>query len=220
MQILIHACPGRMWYVDGFLAPELRRQGAEQVEIWNDTGKKGNLRACMEAFAARTGSGGTWHLQDDILLCRDFVQRAREHDYGVVYGFCCEAFTDDPAACGEVSAEKAWHSFQCVRIPNDWARGCADWFFEGAARDHPEYPRWVESGNMDDSAFRAYLLSEHRGDIVENLAPNLVEHVDWIIGGSVLHPWRGFLARSAHWEDEALVQELKKAVKGKVQYVT
>ena len=35
MKVLIHACPQRMWYVEEFLAPNLRSQGAE-VEIWND----------------------------------------------------------------------------------------------------------------------------------------------------------------------------------------
>ena len=219
MQILIHACPARMWYVDGFLVPELRRQGAEHIEIWNDTAGKGNLRACMESFAARQGDGGTWHLQDDVLICRDFVRRAREHDSGVVYGFCCEAFTDDPEMTGRVPVEDAWHSFQCVRIPDAYARGCAEWL-AGAGRNHPDYPKWIRSGSMDDSVFRAYLLSEHERETVENLAPCLVEHVDWIIGGSVLHPWRGFLARAEYWEDEELVQELKRAVKGKVQYIT
>ena len=56
MKVLIHACPKRMWYVEGFLLPELKRQGADEVEVWNDTEGKGNLRACMEAFAAR-GTG-------------------------------------------------------------------------------------------------------------------------------------------------------------------
>ena len=68
--------------------------------------------------------------------------------------------------------------------------------------------------------FPGLLLSEHERETVENLAPCLVEHVDWIVGGSVLHPWRGFLARAEYWEDEELVQELKKAVKGKVKYIT
>ena len=78
MKVLIHACPKRMWYVEGFLLPELKRQGADEVEVWNDTEGKGNLRACMEAFAARgTGDEGTWHIQDDVLLCRDFVERCR-----------------------------------------------------------------------------------------------------------------------------------------------
>ena len=37
MKVLIHACPKRMWYVEGWLVPELQRQGADSVEIWNDT---------------------------------------------------------------------------------------------------------------------------------------------------------------------------------------
>ncbi len=37
MTVLIHACPKRMWYVEGFLLPELERQGADEVEVWNDT---------------------------------------------------------------------------------------------------------------------------------------------------------------------------------------
>lgn len=219
IKVMIHACPARMWYVDGFLVPELRRQGAEHIEIWCDTEKKGNLAACMEAFAARTGDGGTWHIQDDVLLCRDFVRRAREHDSGVVYGFCCEAFTDDPCVTGVNSVEDAWHSFQCVRIPDSYARDCAAWL-DGEGRQHEHYPLWVSSGKMDDAVFRAYLIEKHGRETVMNLRPNLVEHVDWIIGGSVLHPWRGYIARAAFWDDEDLVRELKQAVAGKVQYVT
>ena len=53
---------------------------------------------------------------------------------------------------------------------------------------------------------------------MENLKPCLVEHVDWIVGGSVLHPWRGYLARATWFEDDALVRELKASVRGHVQY--
>ncbi len=218
MKILIHACPKRMWYVEGFLVPELKRQGADCIEIWNDWQGLGNLRACMASFAARQGDGGTWHIQDDVLLCRDFVERCRQHNEGVVYGFCNEQFEDDPQQVGRVSIEDAWHSFQCVRIPDAYARGCAAWL-EGAGKNHAYYPLWTSSGKMDDSVFRAYMLAEHPRDMVENLRPCLVEHVDAIIGGSALYPWRGFWARAYWWDDEDLVHELKEAVKGKVQYV-
>lgn len=217
MKVLIHACPQRMWYVEAFLAPELERQGADEVEIWNDTEGKGNLRACMEAFASRTGDGGTWHIQDDVLLCRDFVERCRKHDEGVVYGFCCEQFTDDPAKVGRVPVKDAWHSFQCVRIPDAYARECAAWL-EGPGRTSGMYPIWIKSGKMDDDVFRTFLTDRHGSETVENLGPNLVEHVDWIVGGSVLSPWRGYLARAHFWDDEDLVRELQEAVKGKVQY--
>jgi hypothetical protein len=45
------------------------------------------------------------------------------------------------------------------------------------------------------------------------MKPNLVEHVDWIVGGSILSPWRGYLARAEYWDDEDLVEELKTEVK-------
>ena len=217
MKVLIHACPKRMWYVEGFLVPELECQGADEVEVWNDTEGKGNLRACMEAFAARSGDGGTWHIQDDVLLCRDFVERCRQHDEGMVYGFCNEAFTDDPMQTGRVNMEDAWHSFQCVRIPDAYARECAAWL-DGTGRTSGMYPIWIQSGKMDDDVFRTFLIDRHGRENVENLKPNLVEHVDWIVGGSVLHPWRGYIARAYFWNDEDLVRELKEAVKGKVQY--
>ena len=218
MKVLIHASPVRMWYVEGFLIPALEAQGADSIEVWNDTEKKGNLAACMASFAARTGDGGTWHIQDDVLLCRDFVARCRKHDEGVVYGFCCEAFTDDPLQTGRVSVEDAWHSFQCVRIPDAYARECAAWL-EGEGRAHADYPLWISSGKMDDSVFRNFLIEKHGRETVENLKPCLVEHVDWAIGGSVLHPWRGYLARAAFWDDEDAVRALKEAVKGKIVYV-
>ena len=218
MKVLIHAYPKRMWYVEGWLVPELERQGADEIEVWNDTEGKGNLRSFLASCAARTGDGGTWHIQDDVLLCRDFVKRCREHDEGVVYGFCNVQFTDDPAQTGVVSVEDAWHSFQCVRIPDAYARECAAWF-EGPGRTSGLYPIWVSSGKMDDDMFRTFLIDRHGRETVENLKPNLVEHVDWIVGGSILSPWRGYIARAHFWEDEDLVKELKESVKGHVQYI-
>lgn len=212
MKILIHACPARMWYVEAFLVPEVHRQGADEIEVWNDTDGVGNLRACMESFAARTGDSGTWHIQDDVLPSEDFVERARAHDSGVVYGFCNVDFTDDPLQTGRVSVEDAWHSFQCVRIPDAWARECAAWL-DGDGRNHEQYPLWISSGKMDDSVFRSYLLERHARDMAENLAPNLVEHVDWIIGGSVLHPWRGIPARAYYWDEDDRVDELKERIR-------
>lgn len=220
MKILIHACPKRMWYVEGFLVPMLREQGAEIVEVWNDTEALGNLEACMQSFRERKSHGGTWHIQDDVLPCRDFVRRCRELDQGVVYGFCNEQFTDDPTHTGLVYAPDVWHSFQCVRIPDAYARECAEWFysFEWRKSPMPELQIMVGMKKGDDTFFREFLQMCHGTERFYNVKPNLVEHVDWIIGGSILAPYREFFARAYYWEDEDLVSELKKAVKGKVQY--
>ena len=220
MQVLIHACPKRMWYVEGFLVPALRAQGAENIEIWNDVEGRGNLLSCMDSFRGREGDGGTWHIQDDVLLCRDFVARCKKNDEGVVSGFCCEAFGDDLLSWGRVDASDLWHSFQCVRIPDAYARECAEWFFSGAWRElgSAELFRCAARGEGDDTFFYEFVNCRHGGEPVNNIAPNLVEHVDWIVGGSVLHSWRGYLARAAYWDDDKLIAELKEQVRGRVPY--
>ena len=215
MKVLIHACPQRMWYVEGFLVPVLRDQGAEIVEVGVDLEGLGNLEACMQAFRQCEGHGGTWHIQDDVLPCRDFVKRCRELDQGIVYGFCNEQFRDDPAYTGLVPAQNAWHSFQCVRIPDDTARECAEWFYSGGWKQStlPELAILKGMRKGDDTFFREFLLIRHDRECVTNAEPNLVEHVDWIVGGSILSPWRGFLTRAFYWEDEALVKDLKQQIK-------
>ena len=219
MKIMIHACPKRMWYVEGFLVPML--QGADEIIVWNDKEQKGNLKACVESFESVKGDGGTWHIQDDVLPCRDFVERCRDLDDGIVYGFCNEQFTDDPLQVGKVYQVDSWHSFQCVRIPDAYAREYASFVKSEVWKTQSPNPLlhtlW-QQGKGDDTFFKEFLACWHGGDMVRNAKPNLVDHVDWIIGGSVLHPWRGYLARAYYWDDEELVQELKKAVKGKVQY--
>ena len=52
--------------------------------------------------------------------------------------------------------------------------------------------------------------------IVENVRPNLVEHVDWLIGGSYLQPWRGYLARAEYWDDEDLIDALHERLRARV----
>ena len=221
MKFLIHAYPKRMWYVQDFLIPMLREQGATDIEVWNDAEKKGNLAACMESFAARKGDGGTWHIQDDVLPCRDFVKRCEELDSGVVYGFCCEHFTDNPQLTGKVYTCDAWHSFQCVRIPDAYARECAAWVrSEQWKKDSPNPELYVvwNRNNGDDTFFHEYMSCWHGREMVTNVKPNLVEHVDWIIGGSIISKYRGFFARAHYWDDDELIEQLKKDVKGKVQY--
>lgn len=215
MQIMIHAVPERMWYVRDFLLPALTGQGIpeDHVRVWLDDEGKGNLIACMESFAALEGvPGGTWHLQDDVLTCRDFARRAREHDRGVVYGFCCTSFRDAPGLTGPVHPSKAWNSFQCVRIPNEAAGACAHWFFSDRWLEAAELLPLARKGKGDDTFFHTWLENYRGGETAENLAPNLVEHVDALIGGSTLSDSRGFWPRSALWEDEGLVEELRAAL--------
>lgn len=214
MKVLIHACPKRMWYVERLLMPSLLEQGAE-VEVWNDILIKGNLKSCVESFASRAGDGVTWHIQDDVLICRDFVKRCEGITSKVAYGFANEKFTDVVSNVGDVHAVDSWHSFQCVKIPDAYAREFAEWISSGAwkeAKNH-ELSILFDGNCGDDTFFHEFMLARHPSDIVTNVVPNLVEHVDFLVGGSIINKARCFWPRAHYWDDEELVNELRAKVK-------
>ena len=196
MKIMIHACPQRMWYVSEFLVPQLRDQGAaeDEITVWNDPGGWGKLESFVRSceYIARNGGGQTWHLQDDVLLSHDFVARARtlerETD-GIVCGFVCENWGPKPIKEGIVPIRFMWNGFQCLRIPDRIAAEFAVWF-RGSGCRKPELQRWVSKNKGDDSVFRAFCLERHGSDTVRNINPNLADHVDFLIGGTVLNPAR------------------------------
>lgn len=218
MKILLHAVPQRLWYVENFMLPELKRQGADDVRLWVDRTGAGNLKSCMDSFASLTEPGGTWHIQDDLLFAKDFVKRASGFSGPLANGFCCIPFFDSPWTTGQVYMPDAWHSFQCIYIRNDLARECADWVRSGRWIESPnnELPVLHRAGKGDDTMFREFMLCRHPELPAYNFAPNLVEHIDWLIGGSTLKTsgkWYHDLPRSAIWQDEDMVTDLKARLK-------
>lgn len=205
MNVMIHACPARMWYVERFLAPSLRVQGIEPL-IFCDTERRGNLGAFLASIRELHGDG-TWHIQDDVLICRDFAERAGANDAGFCSGFCSSRNGDDPGLTGTVYPPDFWHGFPCVRIPDDAARDFVKWIETGKHSSWADIQ--IRRGQGDDFIFHEYLETVHGTETVRNIAPNLVEHVDWLIGGSTINEWREGIVRSDLWEDEALVEELK-----------
>lgn len=197
---MIHAYPKRMWYVEKFLVPSMLKQGIDKdnITIYNDSEKKGNLRACMTAFAQCQGDGGTWHLQDDVCICKDFKHLTEVHDNGLVCGFSSEMY-DGPGKIGEVDINRMWFSFPCIRIPNDYARECADWVFKYLI-GNMAYKKYWEDGVNDDWAFRAYIKDHHKGETALNLAPNIVDHIDYLIGGGSRRQ-RLKPCRAQYWTD-------------------
>lgn len=205
MRVMIHASPKRMWYVEKFLAPSLEAQGLEPV-IWNDAEGYGNLASCIRSFRAGLAE---WHLQDDVLICRNFAELIKENDHGVVAGFCHGPSGDDKDCVGQVYAPDLWHGFPCMRIPVDYAREFCDWV------EQPEHdsPQWyaISCNRGDDYLFHSFLEEKHGREMVTNIS--LVEHVDWLLGGSLINTWRGYICRSDLWDDEELVDELKQKIK-------
>ena len=213
---MIHACPKRIWYVNDYLVPSLLKQGIKKKDIvvYNDTEHKGNLKACMDAFLS-TGSDdkGTWHLQDDVVICHDFKERSEKYDNGnsITCGIVC-AFSsqmyDGIGRYGTVNQKDMWFSFPCIYIPNKLAKECANWVYTYLI-GNPVYRQYWESGVNDDWAFKLFVGTYYKDMNVYNLKPNLVDHVDFLLGGSSLDkPTR--YCRAQYFNDTYLVDELEK----------
>ena len=207
---IIHACPQRMDYVDKYLIPSMKSQGISNIDLRCDDCDIGNLSKCMEIFESMRGDGGSWHLQDDIVICRNFKSITEQYDDGktVICGFVWD-LDENVNYTGYVSPEHMW-TFPCVYIPNRLARECADWFYS-SARDNPKYKLWAMEGRYDDFFFQEFLINKYPNDKVLNLKPNLVDHVDYLIGGTLVDKWRKHeQVRSAYFEDLDLVNALEK----------
>lgn len=207
-QYLIHTMPKRLWYVNKYLIPSMVKQGIQkdQIRVYCDSGI-GCLESCMEAFkSVGNNYEGTWHLQDDVIVCHDFKEQTEKLDNGIVCGFCCKY--DNPEDTGIVPVQKMWWSFPCIRIPNNIAYECATWYYR-YLKGNTIYDEYLKSGVNDDWVFRHYVWDYYKDMAALNLVPNLVDHIDYLIGGTVNSSKRIVQIRSKYWEDEYLVNQLE-----------
>lgn len=210
---MIHACLDRLWYVNEHLIPSMTEQGInrEDIDIYLDEKKEGCLFACMKAFySVSKEEVGTWHLQDDVLISSDFKKKTEEYskDY-IVCGYC---FTLDYSKVytGFVEPKHMWFSFPCIYIPNKVARQCAKWFFNKVIKDRA-YSVYVNSKRHDDTLFHWFVEDYYSDMKALNLVPNIVDHVDYLIGGSIVNAIRPDKeTHAAYFEDNYLVDDLSK----------
>lgn len=211
---MIHTYPKRMWYVENYLIPSMLVQGIKRdhIIIFNDSEGLGNLKACMEAFkSCPFDNGGTWHLQDDIVICKDFKERTEWYDNGLVCGFSSKLYDGDiKAKKGAVPRDMMWFSFPCIRIPNKWARECGEWVLNYII-GNPVYTKYTKNGKNDDWAFRLYLSTFHKDCVALNIMPNLVDHVDYLLGGGS-GGQRKEECRAQYWKDRDVVKELEDSI--------
>lgn len=212
MKYMIHTCPERLWYVREYLIPSMQSQGISNIEIWNDIERKGNLQSFVESMKeCGKRAGATWHLQDDVVISSDFAQKTKMHNNGIVCGFCNEKFGPNISLHGSVPEQFMWNSFQCIRIPNETAKAFYEWFTAYAVNEK-RFRGWILQRKFDDSFFQNFVLEHYEG-VVTNLKPNIVDHVDFLIGGSVINKARNHQSRAAYFdgpEVEQLENELAK----------
>ncbi len=216
---MIHACNQRMWYVDEYLIPSMLKQGIKRknIFVYRDLSGNGNLKSCLDSFAMleniKMEEDGVWHLQDDVILCSDFKKRTEELDEGLVCGFCCD-YDANKEITGVTNMINMWYSFPCIRIPNRLAIECADWYYNGLS--HPtEVKFFMRNGKNDDLIFRAFLERHYPSMSVTLVKPNLVNHIDYLIGGSIINAERrkGKIVTAEYWDEPELIDDLAKQLK-------
>lgn len=181
----------------------------KQIEVWMDRNHDGNLFSfmkCCKEYGKR--GSGRWHMQDDVVISSDFKEKTEKYDDGIVSGFYRREWQGLTPKEGLVPAVYHWNSFQCVRIPDKYIAECAEWFFTDAAyRD--TYQDIVQKNKCDDSMWYDFLTECHLEEFVLNLNPSIVDHVDFLLGGSVINKWRGHYARGDLWVDDEAFENLK-----------
>ncbi len=211
---MIHLIPEREWYVNKYLVPSMLKQGIknEDIYLWNDEQHLGNLTSFVESMkvCGDYKCDGVWHLQDDVMISHRFKEFTEKLDNeGVVCGICYKKQTD-PLPNLRVDKDKMWWSFQCIRIPTSVAKGFADWYFSYAGKT-TVYKEYTAENKFDDTMFWIYLQDFNKEiKTVYNAVPNLVNHIDYLIGGSSLGYNRDFILEAHFWDDEEDIKALEK----------
>lgn len=205
---LIHSCNKRKWYVDQFLVPSMIKQGINQDDIlvYNDNTKAGCLPSFIEsAKMILDEPGGVWHLQDDVIISSWFKRITEEFDRGIVCGFCSYYSKDVQSGCRPIN--DLWYSFPCIRIPNSILKGFIEWLSSASVQN--KYQAYIKERKFVDTLFRIYVLDEHHKEIVRNLNPNIVDNVDYLLGGSTINYARAEKPVSLYFQESELIEKLK-----------
>ena len=100
-------------------------------------------------------------------------------------------------------------SFQCILIPNAIAKRFADWFRNDCVPNNL-FPEYVSTGKCDDSLFREYTMAHEQNVGALNIFPNVADHIDYLIGGTVINKHRLGEFRKSYWRDNVLDDAVRK----------
>lgn len=208
--IMIHVVPDRLWYVEEYLIPSLKTQNINNITIWNDINKSGNLAACLSSYKDLPNDGYTWHLQDDIIISDSFAEVINNDTNEITCGFSTNY---DKYGSGYVKPEEMWFSFPCIKIPNKLAKEFVEWCNIDTISSE-RIKNYIRANKYDDTLFKIFVAEKYPDMKVLNLEPNIVNHIDWLLGGSITNPKRYKIAKkvmSRYWreEDKYLVDKIE-----------
>ena len=104
---MIHTCNNRYWYVHDYLIPSMLKQGIpkEDIVVYLDKYNEGNLTSCMHSFHSLPSRDNVWHLQDDVVISRDFkskIEQCESLDSFLICGFCSNVDSNKDKIVSEI----------------------------------------------------------------------------------------------------------------------
>ena len=197
-----------------YLVPSMVQQEIDRsdITVYNDDDNAGCLTSYINSFKDLNGIG-TWHLQDDVVISERFKELTESHDNGVVCGYCnCY---DKDISYGYVSTEKMWYSFPCIRIPDNMAIDFAEWLQTDKVQQ--TFGSYIKYNKHIDVLFQLYVNEKYSTIPVLNLSPNIINHIDYLIGGSVINGNRNEGPKelmAVYWEDSRdTIDRLERSLK-------
>jgi len=161
---------------------------------------------------------GVWHLQDDVLIASDFVARIKDMPKHIIcngFVYADQSNTRLKNICSKTGAQNVrdyWFSFPCCYIPNKYIHGFISWFHQDVLQAG-KYVNKVKVGLYDDFFFWQYMKIEHKQDYILNVVPNLVQHVDYMIGGSVNNSKNKWHRTAFYWNEHEREKDLERRIK-------
>lgn len=227
MKYIIRCHKDRLWYVEQYLIPSMTEQGIDyfDINIAIDDGNLGNLgswiETCKSIIKYEDMAKGTWHLQDDVLICKDFAKLTTPVKYpdDIICGFINsfelnykeQEKTYNKLIPIDRETSRVRDSMQCIYIPNVVIKGFLEWFNKEVV-ENGRYENYYKQNKFDDFFFKEYLY-EHKPCMQVNCDPSLVEHVDDLIGGTIINKHRKQPLVAHNFKDKDLVLELERKLK-------
>lgn len=214
---MIHATKSRLWYVNEYLIPSMYEQGIdkENIIIVCDSKRIGNLKAWNKSLELINDD--TWHLQDDVLLSKYFKRKTEVLGRLnlVVCGFCHYEFNSGSTLCTEFTNPKfMFMSFPCIFIPKEISDKYLKWYYSKETQE--KYNDLIRTNKNDDLIFFKFLNDYLKPKEIYNCKPCLVDHIDYLIGGSTINKLRVENKTTAYfWNEIELNKDLERRLEKK-----
>lgn len=220
MIYMIHTHPRRSEYVDNYLIPSLIKQGIDEDDIYVvlDSDGNGNLKSFLYSLKMiltipiLKEQKGIWHLQDDVIVSNDFKKKTE--NYGkkdlIINGFVSSNYNKMKLEkTGKQPIKECWLSMPCIFIPNRLVKDFLDWLDRVKNLEINDYKNKYKSNRHDDFFFYCFMQEMKGNEYCYNLKPNLVDHIDFLIGNSINKP-RLKQVRGYYFKDLDLVEKLER----------